>query len=282
MSAGQAAHRFHAAVLSRSACSPSALLIWKSRADVRSSASREVIRACGTQRKGHRRRRIVVAVVEESLRLIERWRASDVVRRVRRQYRPVRVQHDVLQAQQDNGQGNRNPQYASVNGIRHSHCSKWNTSGSPRSRRTRPAVLRLFATEHRNFRERLTLKHVLAVLSPGEGFIMRNRGFVGVGVLGLFLCATASSAQDPARYRGFELGSDVAAVSTVTGTTASDLKVIHHSPRPDPGTDVEAEIRRAPRGRPGQPGQRSRWSSVSMMAGSFDSPSTTTGSRPKD
>ena len=59
---------------------------------------------------------------------------------------------------------------------------------------------------------------------------MRNRGFVGVGVLGLFLCATASSAQDPGRYREFELGSDVAVVSTVTGTAASDLKVIHHRP----------------------------------------------------
>ena len=53
---------------------------------------------------------------------------------------------------------------------------------------------------------------------------------VGVGVLGLLLCGTASSAQDLGRYREFELGSDVAVVSTVTGTAASDLKVIHHRP----------------------------------------------------
>src|SRR3990167_6552052 len=59
---------------------------------------------------------------------------------------------------------------------------------------------------------------------------MRNRGFVGVAVLGLVLCGTASSAQDPGRYREFELGSDVAVVSTVTGAAASDLKVIHHRP----------------------------------------------------
>lgn len=59
---------------------------------------------------------------------------------------------------------------------------------------------------------------------------MRNCGFVGVGVLGLLLCGTASSAQDRGRYREFELGSDVAVVSTVTGTAASDLKVIHHRP----------------------------------------------------
>jgi hypothetical protein len=59
---------------------------------------------------------------------------------------------------------------------------------------------------------------------------MRNCGFVGVGVLGLVLCGTASSAQDLGRYREFELGSDVAVVSTGTSTAASDLKVIHHRP----------------------------------------------------
>jgi hypothetical protein len=59
---------------------------------------------------------------------------------------------------------------------------------------------------------------------------MRNSGFVGVGVLGLVLCGTASSAQDLGRYREFELGSDVAVVSTVAGTAASDLKVIHQRP----------------------------------------------------
>jgi hypothetical protein len=59
---------------------------------------------------------------------------------------------------------------------------------------------------------------------------MRNCGFVGVGVLGLVLCGTAASAQDLGRYREFELGTDVAVVSTVTGTAASDLKVIHDRP----------------------------------------------------
>jgi hypothetical protein len=59
---------------------------------------------------------------------------------------------------------------------------------------------------------------------------MSNCGFFGVGVLGLVLCGTASSAQDLGRYRQFELGSDVAVVSTVTGTAASDLKVIHQRP----------------------------------------------------
>jgi hypothetical protein len=67
-------------------------------------------------------------------------------------------------------------------------------------------------------------------MNRSEGFIMRNCGCVGVGVLGLVLCGTASSAQDLGRYRQFELGSDVAVVSTVTGTAASDLKVIHHRP----------------------------------------------------
>ena len=59
---------------------------------------------------------------------------------------------------------------------------------------------------------------------------MRNCGCVGVGVLGLVLCGAASSAQDLGRYREFELGSDVAVVSTVTSTVASDLKVIHRRP----------------------------------------------------
>jgi hypothetical protein len=59
---------------------------------------------------------------------------------------------------------------------------------------------------------------------------MRNCRFFGVGVVGLVLCGTASSAQDLGRYREFELGSDVAVVSTVAGTAASDLKVIHQRP----------------------------------------------------
>ena len=59
---------------------------------------------------------------------------------------------------------------------------------------------------------------------------MTNRGFVGIGVLGFVLCGTALAAQDFGRYREFELGSDVAGVSTAAGTAASDLKVIHQRP----------------------------------------------------
>ena len=59
---------------------------------------------------------------------------------------------------------------------------------------------------------------------------MTNRKFVGIGALGFVLCGTALAAQDFGRYREFELGSDVIAVSTVTGTAASDLKVIHQRP----------------------------------------------------
>ena len=59
---------------------------------------------------------------------------------------------------------------------------------------------------------------------------MKNCGFVSVGVLGLVLGGTASSAQDLGHYREFELGSDVMVVSTVAGTAASDLKVIHQRP----------------------------------------------------
>ena len=59
---------------------------------------------------------------------------------------------------------------------------------------------------------------------------MTNRGFVGIGVLGLVFCGTALAGQDFGRYREFELGSDVIAVSTVTGTVASELKVIHQRP----------------------------------------------------
>jgi hypothetical protein len=79
MSAGHAAHSLHAVVLSRFPCSPSAFLIWKSSGGGTQFAGREVVRACRTQCKGRRSRRIVVAVVEESLRLLECWRASDVV-----------------------------------------------------------------------------------------------------------------------------------------------------------------------------------------------------------
>ena len=57
---------------------------------------------------------------------------------------------------------------------------------------------------------------------------MKNCGFVGL--VGIVLCGTALAAQDFGRYREFELGSDVMTVSAVTGTAASDLKVIHQRP----------------------------------------------------
>ena len=59
---------------------------------------------------------------------------------------------------------------------------------------------------------------------------MRDCGLIGIAVLGLVLCGTAFAAQEVGRYREFELGSDVAAVSTATGTAGSDLKVIHQRP----------------------------------------------------
>ena len=59
---------------------------------------------------------------------------------------------------------------------------------------------------------------------------MRNRGFVGAGVLGLVLYGTVSAAQDFSRYREFELGSAVAAVSALTGVAGSELKAIHQRP----------------------------------------------------
>lgn len=59
---------------------------------------------------------------------------------------------------------------------------------------------------------------------------MRNCGVIGIGVLGLVLCVNEAAAQDFGRYREFELGTDVAAVSTATRTVGSDLKVIHQRP----------------------------------------------------
>jgi hypothetical protein len=44
------------------------------------------------------------------------------------------------------------------------------------------------------------------------------------------LYETAPAAQDLGRYREFELGSEVAAVSNVTGIALSDVKVVHRRP----------------------------------------------------
>ena len=59
---------------------------------------------------------------------------------------------------------------------------------------------------------------------------MRNRGLIGIGVLGLVLYGGVAAAQDLSRYREFELGSAVAAVSTLTGVAGSELKAIHQRP----------------------------------------------------
>jgi hypothetical protein len=59
---------------------------------------------------------------------------------------------------------------------------------------------------------------------------MRNRGVIVIGVLGVVLCGEIAAAQDLTRYREFELGSSVAAVSTLTGVPGSELKAIHQRP----------------------------------------------------
>jgi hypothetical protein len=79
---------------------------------------------------------------------------------------------------------------------------------------------------------------------------MRSCGFIGVCALALALYETALAAQDLGRYREFELGSEVAAVSNVTGIALSDVKVVHHRP--------------------------------ALTISSFEWPSTTTESGPKD
>lgn len=61
--------------------------------------------------------------------------------------------------------------------------------------------------------------------------MVRNRAFrAGVCLFGLVLCGTGLGAQDLGRYREFQLGGDVATVTTVTGVALSDVKVVHHRP----------------------------------------------------
>lgn len=64
---------------------------------------------------------------------------------------------------------------------------------------------------------------------------MRNCGFrarcaIAAWALGIVLSANALAAQDLGRYREFQLGSDVGAVSTVTGVSVSEVKVVHQRP----------------------------------------------------
>lgn len=61
---------------------------------------------------------------------------------------------------------------------------------------------------------------------------MRNRGSIGVGVLGVVLFGAVAAADDLGRYREFALGSSVAAVSTLTGVAGSELRAryrVHRS-----------------------------------------------------
>lgn len=59
---------------------------------------------------------------------------------------------------------------------------------------------------------------------------MKKRGLISVGVLGVVLSGAVATAQDLSRYREFELGSSVKAVSTLTGVAGSELKAIHQRP----------------------------------------------------
>jgi hypothetical protein len=83
---------------------------------------------------------------------------------------------------------------------------------------------------------------------------MKDLGLISAFVFGLVLCGSAATAQDFGRYREFELGSAVAAVSTLTGAAGSELKPIHQRPaviqeltwrprygaRPSPSRDIES------------------------------------------
>ncbi len=83
---------------------------------------------------------------------------------------------------------------------------------------------------------------------------MKDLGLIGASVFGLVLYGGAATAQDFGRYRQFELGSAVAAVSTLTGVAGSALKPIHQRPaviqeltwrprygtRPSPSRDIES------------------------------------------
>jgi hypothetical protein len=57
-----------------------------------------------------------------------------------------------------------------------------------------------------------------------------NPAFIGACVLGFVVYASVATAQDLGRYREFELGSAVTAVSMLTGVAQADLKVIHQRP----------------------------------------------------
>ena len=59
---------------------------------------------------------------------------------------------------------------------------------------------------------------------------MKNREFIGAAAVGLVLYGAVAAGQDFSRYREFELGTAVTAVSTLTGVATSELKTIHRRP----------------------------------------------------
>jgi hypothetical protein len=59
---------------------------------------------------------------------------------------------------------------------------------------------------------------------------MKIRRLIRVGVLGFVVYGSGVAAQGLGHYREFELGSAVAAVSTLTGVATSELKAIHQRP----------------------------------------------------
>jgi hypothetical protein len=74
--------------------------------------------------------------------------------------------------------------------------------------------------------------------------VMRTCERIAAGVFALVLCGSSLTARDLGRYRDFELGSGVAAVSALTGVAVSQVRILHHRPaliqeltwRPRPGS----------------------------------------------
>jgi len=59
---------------------------------------------------------------------------------------------------------------------------------------------------------------------------MINVRSLGLVTVGLVLCAAALRGQDRSRYRNYELGGGVSAISTLAGVPASEAKTLHSRP----------------------------------------------------
>ena len=59
---------------------------------------------------------------------------------------------------------------------------------------------------------------------------MINLRSLGLVALGLVLCAVAVHGQDRSRYRDYQLGGGVSAISTLAGVPASEAKTLHSRP----------------------------------------------------